>query len=64
MASFSIKVTGLDATAKALERYGAKAEDAVWFGMERTAYEVKDYAVATVHKITSTLAYKQGIRTD
>jgi hypothetical protein len=56
MATFSIKVKNLDSISRALDRYGDKAEDAIWFGLERTAFEVKDYAVTVVHKITSDLA--------
>lgn len=54
--AFNIEITNLNEVLKDFEQYGEKAEDAVWFGMLRTATQVKDHAVFTVHKITSTLA--------
>lgn len=56
MATFRIEIKNLDSTLKAFDRYGERAEEAVWRGIQRTAFDVKDYAVTTVHKVTTTLA--------
>jgi phage gpG-like protein len=55
-ATFNIEVKNLGKVLKDFERYGEKANEAAWFGIQRTTVEVLDEARRLVSKDTSTLA--------
>ncbi len=56
MAQFTVKVEGIRDTIKAFGEYAERAEEAVWAGIQRTAFEAVDVARFSVRKDTSTLA--------
>ena len=56
MTTFKVEIKNLDSVLKRFDEYGKRAEDAVWFGLETTAFEVRDEAVRLVPKDTTTLS--------
>lgn len=56
MANFTVEVKGIRDTIRKFDRYADQAEDAVWAGIQRTAFEAVDVARFSVRKDTSTLA--------
>ena len=56
MASFTVTIENQGAVQAALDRYGERAEGAVYAGVLRTGYQVLDDARTRVPKVTSALA--------
>jgi len=56
MITFSVEFPNIEKVIGAVDKFGSDIESAVWAGLQRTAFEVKDFAVEHVHKITGDLS--------
>ncbi len=54
--AFTVEISNLDDVLRRFDKYPVKARDAIFMGMERTAFEVKNEARTEAPKDTTTLA--------